>query len=169
MAMAELQALRKLGIPLTTSDKATSSVEGATSASRYFKVLLSLRLEYSVSFFCHSQLSFCFFQLVLSLLRATSHKRLRAPDHFTSSTLIGGKGGAGPSSLHTTLEGPTDYVDARWMESLHGFLHGIKWIMFHDHWTIFKNHLLEVGLTQNRETMALRMLTTVVLFYWLCL
>ena len=23
-------------------------------------------------------------------------------------------------------------------------------------WTIFKNHLLEVGLTQNRETMALR-------------
>jgi hypothetical protein len=28
-------------------------------------------------------------------------------------------------------------------------------------WIIFKNHLLEVGLTQNRETMALRMLTTV--------
>ena len=34
-------------------------------------------------------------------------------------------------------------------------------------WTIFKNHLLEVGLTQNRETMALRRLTTVgfTLFY----
>ena len=33
-------------------------------------------------------------------------------------------------------------------------------------WTTFKNHLLEVGLTQNRETMALQMLTTVVgLFY----
>jgi hypothetical protein len=31
-------------------------------------------------------------------------------------------------------------------------------------WTIFKNHLLEVGLTQNRETMALRMLKTVHLF-----
>ena len=42
-----------------------------------------------------------------SLLRATSHMRLRAHDHYTSSTLIGGKGGAGPSSLHTTLEGPT--------------------------------------------------------------
>ena len=28
-------------------------------------------------------------------------------------------------------------------------------------WTIFKNHLLEVGLTQNQETMALRTLTTV--------
>ena len=33
-------------------------------------------------------------------------------------------------------------------------------------WTIFKNHLLEVGLTQNRETMALRTLTTVDLFYF---
>ena len=32
-------------------------------------------------------------------------------------------------------------------------------------WTIFKNHLLEVGLTQNRETMTLRTLTTVDLFY----
>ena len=28
-------------------------------------------------------------------------------------------------------------------------------------WTILKNHLLEVGLTQNRETMALQMLVTV--------
>ena len=28
--------------------------------------------------------------------RATSHTRLRARDHFTSSTLIGEKGGAGP-------------------------------------------------------------------------
>ena len=34
-------------------------------------------------------------------------------------------------------------------------------------WTIFKNHLLEAGLTQNRETMALRMLTTVDLFYFI--
>ena len=32
-------------------------------------------------------------------LRATSHTRLRARDHNTSTTLIGGKGGAGPSSL----------------------------------------------------------------------
>ena len=31
-------------------------------------------------------------------------------------------------------------------------------------WTIFKNHLLEVGLTQNQETMALQTLTTVDLF-----
>jgi hypothetical protein len=40
---------------------------------------------------------------------------LRARDHSTSSTLVGGKGGAGPSSLHAMLEGPTEYVNARWM------------------------------------------------------
>ena len=34
-------------------------------------------------------------------------------------------------------------------------------------WTIFKNRLLEVGLTQNRETMVLRMFTTVDLFYFI--
>ena len=34
------------------------------------------------------------------LLRATSHTRLRARDHYTLSILIGGKGGASPSSLH---------------------------------------------------------------------
>ena len=46
---------------------------------------------------------------------ATSHMRVRARYHFTLSTLIGGKGGAGPSLLHTTLGGPTEYVNARWM------------------------------------------------------
>jgi hypothetical protein len=40
---------------------------------------------------------------------------LRAPDQYTSNTLIGGKGGDGPSSLHTMLEGPIEYVKARWM------------------------------------------------------
>ena len=34
-------------------------------------------------------------------------------------------------------------------------------------WIIFKNHMLEVGLTQSRETMALRTLTTVGLFYFI--
>jgi len=48
------------------------------------------------------------------VLRATSHTRLRAHDHYISSTLIGGKGGVGPSLLHTMLEGPTEYVNARW-------------------------------------------------------
>ena len=43
--------------------------------------------------------------------------RLTARDRYTSSTLIGGgNGGAGPSPLlHTSLEGPTKYVNARWM------------------------------------------------------
>ena len=55
-------------------------------------------------------------KLSVILTRATSHMRLRAHDRYTSSTLIGGKGGAGPSSLlHTMLEGPTEYVNVRWM------------------------------------------------------
>ena len=32
---------------------------------------------------------------------------------------------------------------------------------------IFKNHLLEIGLTQNQETKALRTLTTIDLFYFI--
>jgi hypothetical protein len=34
-------------------------------------------------------------------------------------------------------------------------------------WNIFKNHFLKVGLTQNRETMTLRNLTTVYLSYFI--
>ena len=34
-------------------------------------------------------------------------------------------------------------------------------------WIIFKNHLLEVSLTQNRETMALQTLTNIELFYFI--
>jgi hypothetical protein len=100
------------------------------------------------------------------LLRATSHTRLRARDHYTSSTLIGGKGGAGPSSLHTTLEGPTEYIseckmdvkvymDSSW---------ALKGSCFMVTWTFFLKHLLEGGLTQNRETMVLQELTTIGLF-----
>jgi hypothetical protein len=65
--------------------------------------------------------------------RATSHTTPRAHEHYTSSTLIGGKGGAGPSSLHITFGGPTEYVNARWMKSLHALLHGIEWIMSRGH------------------------------------
>ena len=82
--------------------------------------------------------------------------RLRAHDHYTSSALFGGKGKAGASSLHTTLEGPTEYVNARWMQSLHGFLHGIKWIMFHAHLDYFQKPPLEGRPnTKPHETMAL--------------
>jgi len=48
-----------------------------------------------------------------NLVRATSHTRLRALVHCTSSTLIGGKGGVNPRLLHTTLEGPIEYMNAR--------------------------------------------------------
>ena len=34
-------------------------------------------------------------------------------------------------------------------------------------WTIFKNHLLEIDLIQNREIMALRTLTIIGLFYFI--
>ena len=34
-------------------------------------------------------------------------------------------------------------------------------------WTILKNHLLEVGLTQNSDTMALHTLTFIDLFYFI--
>jgi hypothetical protein len=64
--------------------------------------------------------------------------RLRAHKHYTSSTLIGGKGRACPSLLHTTVEGPTKYVNARLVQSLYGFLHGIKWIMFRGHLQYFQ-------------------------------
>ena len=36
------------------------------------------------------------------------------------------------------LDGPTEYVDATWMWSLHGFPHGIKWITFHGHLDCFQ-------------------------------
>ena len=49
------------------------------------------------------------------MLGATSHTRLRARDGYNSSTLIGEKGGANSSSLHTTLEGPIKHVNARWL------------------------------------------------------
>ena len=78
----------------------------------------------------------------VSTFRVTSHTRLRARDHTTSSTLIGGNGGAAPSLLlHTTLGGPTNGVCkyARWMWSLHGF----DWIMFRGHLDYFQQPSLE--------------------------
>ena len=65
-------------------------------------------------------------------LMATSHTRLRAHDWYTSSTLIGGKGGVGPSSLHTTLEGPAEYVSCKmdvkstWIPMRHAMDHASR-------------------------------------------
>ena len=44
------------------------------------------------------------------VLRPTSHTRLRTRDHCTSSTPSDGKGGASPSSLHTTYAWGTNGV-----------------------------------------------------------
>ena len=95
--------------------------------------------------------------------------RLNARDHYTSSTLIGGKGGAGPNSLHTTLEGPTEYISEYKMDVKSTWI--LTWHQ-NDHVSLLSKGLLskttslEVGLTQNRETMAiLPMFTTVDLFY----
>jgi hypothetical protein len=59
--------------------------------------------------------------------------RLRAHDHYTSSTLIGGKGGVGPSSLHIVLEGPTEYISeckmdvkSTWISTWHQMDH-VSW------------------------------------------
>ena len=88
-------------------------------------------------------------------LRDTSHTRLRARDQYTSSTLIGGKDGAGPSSLlHTMLEGPTEYVNARGCQVYMDSYMASNGSCFMVTWTNLKNHLLEVGLTWDRETMA---------------
>ena len=100
-------------------------------------------------------------------LRAPSHMRLWARDHSNSSTLIGGKGGAGSSFLPTTVEGPTEWacecgmdVKSTWIPTWHPMDH-VSWSLG----LFSRNHLLEVGLTQNWETMALWTLTTVDLFY----
>ena len=70
---------------------------------------------------------------------------------------------AHPSSLHTTLEGPTEYVNARWRKVYTDFYMASNGSCFMVTWIIFKNHLLEVGLTQNHETMAFWRLTTIYL------
>ena len=100
-------------------------------------------------------------------IRAISHTRLRARDQYTSSTLIGGKGGAGQVcfTLHlrdqrsTWMQGGCKVYMYSYMAS-----NGSRFTVT---WTTFKNHLLEAGLTQNREIMALRTLTTVDLFYFI--
>ena len=51
--------------------------------------------------------------------------------------------------------------------SLHGFLHGIEWIMFHGHLDDFQKPPLGGRPNPKRETLALRTLTTVDLAYFI--
>ena len=109
--------------------------------------MLQLTMTYSwapcAKLWSYSQV-FCFQGLVIWpttawLVLSELHTGLRARDHCTSSTLIGGKGGAGPSSLlHTMLEGPPEYRSECKMDvQSTRFLHGIEWIMFHGHLDYF--------------------------------
>ena len=85
--------------------------------------------------------------------------------HCISSTLIGGK--CKPVQVRFTLCSRDQH--SKWMQD------GCKVYMdsymasngscFMVTWIIFLNHLLEVGQTQNRETIALQNLTTVDLLY----
>jgi hypothetical protein len=61
-----------------------------------------------------------------------------------------GKGGAGPSSLHTTLERPI-----KWVQDGCTVCMASNGSCFMVTWIVFNNHVFEVGLKQNRETMAL--------------
>ena len=78
----------------------------------------------------------------LMVFRATSRSRPRARDQYTLSTIVGGKGGAGPSSLHTTLEGPTEGVCECKMD-VKVYIHGIGWIVFHGYLDSFQKPSLE--------------------------
>ena len=94
------------------------------------------------------------FTYILSQSRATPHRRLRARDHHTSSTLVGGKGGAGPSSL------PMHYVwgtvgVCEWQDGCKFHMHSnmsSNASCFMLIWIVFKNRQLEVGMVQNWET-----------------
>jgi hypothetical protein len=96
------------------------------------------------------------------------HTRLRARDHSTSSTLIWWKRRSQSKfALHyawwtnRVCECKMD-VKSIWIDSYmtsNGPCFMVTWI-------IFKNHLLEVGQTQNWETMAFGTHTTVDLFYF---
>jgi len=102
--------------------------------------------------------------------RYKGHFALNACDHCTSSTLIGGKGGAVQGHFTLSFEGPMEKSEYKmdvkstwiptWMMASNGTCFMITW-------TIFKNHLLEVCLTQNHETVALKKLTAVDLLYFI--
>ena len=86
--------------------------------------------------------------------------RLRARDHYTSSTLIGRKGGAGPSLLHTTLDGPTEYISKCKMDVKSTWIP--TWRQPDHVFMVTCFIILEVGLTQSREVVALQIF---ILFY----
>jgi hypothetical protein len=103
--------------------------------------------------------------------RATLHTRLGARDQYTSSTLIGGKGG-NPSNFASHVLCSGDQRSTWMQDACYVYMDSslATWHrMDHVSWSLgrfSKAHLLEVGLTRNRtEIMALQTLTTVGFFF----
>ena len=89
---------------------------------------------------------------------ATSQTRLKARDHYTPSTLIAGTEVVQVRFTLRLRDRCKVYMDSYMMTS-----NGSCFMFI---WIILKNHFLEVGLTQNRETMALQTFTTIDSFYF---
>ena len=97
-------------------------------------------------------------------LRATSHRRLRARDHYTSITLIGGKRRSWSKFASQCAWGTKRVCECKmdvkptWLPTWHHIDHN-SWSL-----GLFLKPRLGGSLTQNRETMALQTFTTVDLF-----
>jgi hypothetical protein len=93
-------------------------------------------------------------------LRATSHTRLRAP--LQALSLVEK---AEPVQVRCTLRSRDQR--SMWMQDdeckVYMASNGSCFMVI---WTNFKHHLLKVGMTQNRDTMALWTFTTIGLFYF---
>jgi hypothetical protein len=97
-------------------------------------------------------------------LRVISHKRLRTCDRYISVTLIGGKDGAGHKFASHYASGTNGVCECKMDVKVYVASNGSCLMVT---WTVFQNHLLEVGLTQNQETMALRTLGTIGFLYFI--
>ena len=100
-----------------------------------------------------SGLTLLLFQLIDNLYLGPLHTRDWEPVTITLQPLSLVEK-AEPVQVRFTLhfiEGPREYWSARRMLSLHGFLHGIKWIMFHGHSDYFQKPLLGGRLNSKPE------------------
>jgi hypothetical protein len=100
-------------------------------------------------------------------LRPLHTRDMRAHDHYTSSTLIGGK----RRSLSKFTSSYTWGTNGKCECKMDGKVYMDSYVVLNGScfmvtWIILKNHLLKVGLTQNQETMALWTLTTIDLVYF---
>ena len=76
----------------------------------------------------------------------------RAEVTFHASTIV--------EMMHVILK-PSPGLGRLWVVGLASQMDHVSWVT----WIVFKYHLLEIGLTQNQKTMALRTVTTVDFFY----